>query len=102
MAAYRVGVVIPAGSCPCEQVRSVLPQITERDRLVVAWNGTSSSHDCQRGACAHPAVLWLDLGRQLGPARARNLGAAGVADTAVLAFCDADDRVARGWLDELC
>jgi glycosyltransferase involved in cell wall biosynthesis len=67
--------------------------------VVVADNGSTDGSravaESWRGRL--PALTILDAGGGGGPGRARNRGAA-AARGEVLLFCDADDRVAPGWL----
>ena len=100
MRTARVVVVIPAGSCACQQSAEVVRQMREDDCLVIVQNGGSVNHLC----AAHSndeRVIHIRHLEPLSPAIARNTGAAVVAAT-VFAFTDADDHVAPHWLDRLC
>jgi GT2 family glycosyltransferase len=104
----RTAVVIPVGEVgPLleRQVRAVLAQQAPFPfEVVLACNA------CHRGACASLDALMgeirdprLHLVRahdRRGAAYARNEGARAT-DAQILAFCDADDEVAPGWLAAL-
>lgn len=70
--------------------------------LVLVDNGCTDGtlEIVRRWAPALPAVQVVDARRRRGLNHARNAGAA-AANGDVLAFCDADDVVARGWLAAL-
>jgi len=100
----RVTVVIPVldqaaeldtqlGAVTAQQVR--LPV-----EIVVADNGSKDGTAAviARWERVDARVRGLDASAQPGPAAARNVGVAAAAGDA-LAFCDADDVVAPGWLD---
>jgi cellulose synthase/poly-beta-1,6-N-acetylglucosamine synthase-like glycosyltransferase len=100
--AYRVAVVIPARTCPCRQVVSVLAQLSPDDRLVVVFNGLADSDRCKRQAMNHPLVTWIDARPPIGAGCARNLGVKALQGASkALLFCDADDCVAPAWLAKL-
>lgn len=67
--------------------------------VVVADNGSrdGTADVIKRWAHADPRVRGVDAAERRGPAAARNI-AASTAQGDALAFCDADDIVARGWL----
>jgi GT2 family glycosyltransferase len=100
-----VAVVIPVGEVNpflAPQLRAVLAQETPFPFAVVL-----ACNACHRGACASldallgeigdPRVRRVEAHAQRGAAYARNVGAWST-DAEVLAFCDADDEVAPGWL----
>ncbi|WP_454043017.1 glycosyltransferase [Cellulosimicrobium sp. Marseille-Q8652] len=104
--APRVSVVIPARDAAAtlgEQLAAVCPQVAAADgEVVLADNG---SRDATREVAAAAARLWpvvrlVDARSGRGPGGARNVGVA-AARAPVVAFCDADDVVAEGWLDAL-
>jgi len=97
----RVSVIIPARSCPCRQALKVLAQSTPPDQLVIVANGLKDVDECRRRVSHHPLVTWVDAGRALGAARARNVGVAAASGAKVLLFCDADDLVDDHWLASL-
>lgn len=98
----RIAVVIPAHTCPCRQVSSILPQLCPSDRLVIVFNGLANTERCKRQIAQQPRVTWIDAGPAIGAACARNLGARAIKGAArALIFCDADDQVAATWLTEL-
>lgn len=97
-----VGVIVPAISCPCNQVEAVLKQLGPRDRLVVAWNGGPTPHSCKANVRSDPRGIWLELPPKIGAAGARNKGAGSInPPPAILSFCDADDLVCADWLARL-
>jgi GT2 family glycosyltransferase len=100
---FGAAVVIPAASCPCEQVEAVRPQVRDDDCLIVVWNGPRPpSHDCSRRVLASGAAVWLEFSDRLGAATARNRGVAWLGGRArVLAFVDADDIAYPDWLSQL-
>ncbi|WP_435736846.1 glycosyltransferase [Cellulosimicrobium sp. PMB13] len=104
--APRVSVVIPARDAAAtlgEQLAAVCPQVADADgEVVVADNG---SRDATREVATAtgrrwPMVRLVDARSGRGPGGARNVGVA-AARAPVVAFCDADDVVAEGWLDAL-
>lgn len=97
----RVGVIIPAGSCPCRQALKVLAQCGASDRLVIVANGLQSSARCRERMRAHRLVTWVESATPFGVSRARNVGVNALSGTGVLLFCDADDEVEDGWLTAL-
>lgn len=100
---FGAAVVIPAASCPCEQVEAVRPQLLEDGCLIVVWNGPREpSHDCSQRVLARGAAVWLEFPGRIGAAAARNQGAAWLSGRAsVLAFVDADDIAYPDWLSHL-
>jgi len=83
-----------------EQLRSLSTQVADvACEVVVADNGsTDATSTVVAGYCAAiPNLRLVDASVRRGPAAARNAGA-GAAAGEVLAFCDADDVVAPGWL----
>ena len=101
--ACRIAVVIPARTCPCRQIVSVLAQLSPEDRLMVVLASELADADrCKRRATCPPLVTWISAGSSVGAGGARNLGAKALRGTAkVLLFCDADDHIAPTWLTEL-
>ncbi len=67
--------------------------------VVIADNGSSDGSEelARRWAEEHPGFHFVDASVRQGPSAARNAGAA-AASGDLLAFCDADDVVQRGWL----
>ncbi len=103
--------VIP--SCNCrgtliEQIRAVCAQDTwVQFEVLVADNGSSDgtveavrAHIASQGLGQASHVEIVDASATRGSAHARNVGAV-AASHEWLAFCDADDVVAPGWLDAL-
>jgi len=100
--ACRIAVVIPARTCPCRQVVSVLTQLSPKDRLVVVLNGLADADRCKRRTTRHPLVTWIDAGALVGAGRARNLGVRALGGVAkALLFCDADDHIGATWVAKL-
>jgi glycosyltransferase involved in cell wall biosynthesis len=97
----RVGVIIPAHSCPCRQALKVAAECKQGDRLVIVANGFPRATACRDHLSHNPVVTWVERAEPLGPARARNLGTEVVAGAEALLFCDADDEVEDGWLTAL-
>ncbi len=98
----RVGVVVPAATCPCAQVERVRRQLAASDRLVVVWNGPPGNHDCASLLRGDPSCCWVETTTRLGSALARNVGVRALDGAVqVLAFADSDDRVAPSWLESL-
>jgi len=97
----RITIIIPAHRCPCGQIRRLLPQLGEHDRIVVVVNGFPRGISCTHSFAQSPAVQWLHATSALGPARARNLGAMKVAGSSAFLFCDADDGVSSCWVEQL-
>lgn len=102
---YDVSVIVPAYNAAAtigEQLAALQSQRTaHRFEIIVADNGstdhTRAITEASHGPCA---VRFIDASAVRGSAHARNAGAR-VARGQVLAFCDADDVVAAGWLDAL-
>lgn len=101
-----VAVVVPARDAAAtigEQLDAVCPQVQAVEgEVLVADNG---SRDATREVVAAAARRWphvrfVDASSGRGPGGARNVGVA-AAKAPVVAFCDADDVVADGWLDAL-
>jgi cellulose synthase/poly-beta-1,6-N-acetylglucosamine synthase-like glycosyltransferase len=103
-----VTVVIPVGEPGPflgRQVQAVMAQ-----RTFFSFDVVLACNACHRGACASLDALRGEIGdprlrvvpahERRSPAYARNMGAAS-SDAEVLAFCDADDEVAPGWLAAL-
>ncbi len=102
-APIKLSVVIPvynAAHTIAAQLDALLrQQCTAAWEIIVADNGsTDASIDVVVDyARQHPRVRSIDASQQRGPSYARN---AGVAQSSgeLVAFCDADDVVADGWL----
>ena len=100
----RISVVMPVRDGQrhlAEQLEALSTQADEVGwELIVADNGSQdATHGIVRAAAeTFPAAVRLvDASSHRGAAFARNAGAK-AARGALLAFCDADDRVAPGWL----
>lgn len=94
IAAYNAAATLPA------QLEALADQKVAVDwEVVVCDNGsTDGTADLVRAASARmPWVRLVDASQRRGPGAARNVGAR-AAGGALLAFCDADDVVAEGWL----
>ena len=85
-----------------DQLRALAEQVSELDgelEVVVADNGstdrTAEVVESFRGAL--PGIRLVDASARRGPAAARNAGVEAAAGR-IVAFCDADDVVAPGWL----
>lgn len=101
----RLSVVVPArnaGSTIRRQLRALLEQDAATDfEIIVADNG--SADDTGRIAAMSDAtgrVRIVDASETVGANFARNT-AASTAKAPLLAFCDADDVVHRGWIDAM-
>lgn len=70
--------------------------------VLVCDNGSSdATRDIVRQwSQRHPAIRLVDASARRGPAAARNIGVS-VSRGRLIAFCDADDIVADGWVDAL-
>lgn len=97
----RVGVVIPARTCPCRQALKVLDQCAQEDQVVIVANGLKRSEDCRQRVGHHPRVTWIEAGEALGASRARNVGVNFLSGASTFLFCDADDLVGDCWLGAL-
>lgn len=106
-----VSVIIPSLDCRStiiEQLRAVCAQQADLPfDVLVADNGSDDgtaeiieAHLAQHGHGRARSVEVIDASSRRGSAHARNVGAA-AARGEWLAFCDADDVVAPGWLDAL-
>jgi cellulose synthase/poly-beta-1,6-N-acetylglucosamine synthase-like glycosyltransferase len=94
---YRIAVVIPARTCPCRQIASVLEQLTFEDRLIIAYSPEVA--DCCNRRVTSSRTIWISTGPSVGAGAARNIGARAIQEFAkVILFCDADDQIASGWL----
>jgi glycosyltransferase involved in cell wall biosynthesis len=98
----KVSVVIPcynAASNLPSQLEALARQTVEPWEVILADNGsTDSSVDVARRCGAHlPRFKVVDASDRRGASHARNAGAR-AASGDVLAFCDADDLVAPGWI----
>ena len=83
-----------------EQLRALAEQECDGPwEVVVADNRSSdgSGRTAQEWANRFPAMLLVDASEARGPGGTRNAGVA-AAKGDLLAFCDADDVVAQGWL----
>lgn len=101
-----VSVIIPArnaaGTLP-EQLAALANQsYTGKWEIIVADNGSNDATRWVAEAWVDrvPALRVVDAAGSAGPGAARNAGAA-AARGDLLAFCDADDVVAPGWLAAL-
>ncbi len=103
--AYDVSVVVPVynpGALLAEQLRALRRQDFDGTwEIVIADNGTTDgSLDDLSELVGGPPVRVVDASARRGPSHARNVGAQAAAGRC-LAFCDADDVAAQGWLREL-
>lgn len=102
----RVSVVIPAFEQAQEldlQLRAVVAQeLPLPYEVIVADNGSrdGTAEVIRRWERVDPRVHGVDASARRGPGAARNIGGAAASGDA-LAFCDADDIVATGWLASL-
>ncbi|MBD8078950.1 glycosyltransferase [Cellulosimicrobium arenosum] len=101
-----VSVVIAARDAAAtlgEQLRAVCPQVVAvGGEVLVADNG---SRDATRDVAEEagrrwPGVRVVDASSGRGPGGARNIGVE-LAGASLVAFCDADDVVATGWLEAM-
>lgn len=98
-----ISVVIPVlnGAATIgEQLSALSDQVADVScEVVVADNGSTDGTATVVAGFSHaiPGLRLVDASARRGPAAARNIGAEAVAGD-VLAFCDADDVVAPGWL----
>ena len=101
-----ISVVIPAYNASAtlaEQLDALSAQEYEDDwEVVIADNGSADgTADLARNYCPRfKALTVVDSGRRRGHSAARNAGA-NAAGGELLAFCDADDVVAPGWLQAM-
>jgi GT2 family glycosyltransferase len=99
----EVSVVVPcrdAAATLGEQLAALAAQRFDgRWEVIVADNGSTDGSRAlaEAHAAALPSLTVVDASVRLGPAHARNAGAA-AARGAKLLFCDADDVVGEGWL----
>ncbi len=98
----KVSVVVPcynAAHTLARQLEALQRQTVAPWEVIVADNGSSDrSTDVARGFAAMlPRFKLIDASGRKGASHARNAGAR-AADGDVLAFCDADDEVAPGWI----
>lgn len=97
-----IAVIIPAATCPCDQIARISSQLSETDQLVLVYNGPAIGHECAATIRDKPRCTSLQFPKRLGPAAARNIGVAAISGrTHIYAFADADDRVAPTWLANL-
>src|SRR4051812_37521166 len=108
--------IVPVGRCPVDlsvviAARDAESTLGEQLRALEAqeWDGTwevlvvdNGSTDgtvdvVRRAATGWPALRLVPATNGVGPAYARNVGARAAAGRS-LAFCDADDVVAPGWV----
>jgi GT2 family glycosyltransferase len=83
-----------------EQLEALACQCWEHAwEVIVADNGSTDGTPAlvQAFAGRLPGLRWIDASARRGAAHARNQGVR-AARGALIAFCDADDRVAPGWL----
>jgi cellulose synthase/poly-beta-1,6-N-acetylglucosamine synthase-like glycosyltransferase len=102
----RISVVVPV----LDQARELADQLdalvaqqsTVPFEVLVADNGSRdhTPHVIAERATLDGRIKGVDASARRGPSAARNTGAAGATGDA-LAFCDADDIVAPGWLQSL-
>ncbi len=99
-----ISVVIPAYNAAAtigSQLEALHSQSCEGQReVIVADNGSTDGTVAvvESWRDRIPALRVVDASARRGAAAARNIGAAAAAGE-LLAFCDADDTVAPGWLD---
>src|SRR5262245_57664367 len=95
----RVSVIVPVYNAS-STLRQCLEAIfaLEHSSYEVIVVDDESMDDSKEIACNFPVRL-IDVGRNSGPAVARNLGAK-AAEGSVLAFTDADCEVPRDWLEK--
>jgi len=101
----KISVIVPcynAAPYLARQLEALERQSVAPFEVIVADNGsTDGSIDVARGFEARlPKFRLVDAGAKSGASFARNAGAH-VASGEFLAFCDADDEVAPGWLEGL-
>ena len=99
----ELSVVIPAFNA-AETIGEQLQALVEQDwsaawEVLVADNGSTdeTAEVVGRIAALHPRVRLIDAGDTPGASYARNRGVAAARGTSI-AFCDADDVVADGWV----
>ncbi len=98
----NVSVIVPCYNAERDlavQLEALARQTVAPFEVIVADNrSTDRSTDIARGfAAILPRFQLIDASRRQGASHARNAGAR-VAIGDVLAFCDADDEVAPGWI----
>lgn len=101
--AVELSVVIPAFNAAAtigDQLDALLAQDWSASwEVIVADNGSTddTAHVVRTMATTHPRLRVVDAGGRPGPSYARNCGVR-AANGSSIAFCDADDVVADGWL----
>lgn len=101
-----LSVVIPvhnAADTLGEQLVAVVQSLTPDMELVIVDNRSTdgSRSIAERFAAEHAHVRVVDADERAGEPYARNVGVA-AARSELIAFCDADDVVASGWVSAVC